>query len=316
MPSSNHAWASCLSKQHQRPHRLGACEGGAAATFRAAIMQQLPQPRMCQNCCRPQAVSRLTLQQRGHEILSGGGDSVRPLLGKCWLCLQDPPVRLLTCRGSKWWLAHQQLIAENTQSPDVNTETVAMRCVHHLRRKIIQGATQRPALLVRVRVHSPPKVSKLRLPSVTYQHILWLHVSVDHVHAVTIFYRTCDLCNKSCCTSLLESLAWLLLQHLAQISIPRALNNHEDMRCIPKESEELQNIGMSQVSLDLDLMRHMPLHTKPLDAPLFHRLENDYCSRSSLPCQQHTPECARTNALPKLEIVQLPHSPIAGAPPA
>jgi len=98
--------------------------------------------------------------------------------------VDDPLVGVLVGLGLEWRFADQELVGEDAECPVVHPLVVGLT-LDHLRRKIVQGpAHGGPSAAGGV--HGPAKVGDLEVALHVQKKILWLDVSVDHLHRVTV----------------------------------------------------------------------------------------------------------------------------------
>ena len=111
------------------------------------------------------------------------------------------------------------------------------------------------------RVNRPAEISDLRFVLfdqvvgmmeyvISEKNVLWLDVTMNYAHIMTIIDRGCNLTDIGCRSSFTESLA--LIQVLIHISTWTKLQNHIHTSRIPKVAVHAQNVLMLQVGLGVN----------------------------------------------------------------
>mmetsp|Transcript_12027 Transcript_12027/g.30948 ORF Transcript_12027/g.30948 Transcript_12027/m.30948 type:complete len:209 (+) Transcript_12027:209-835(+) len=133
------------------------------------------------------AVLRLVLQELCDKVAGAGGDI-------CWelqINLGNPFVRRLVPFGFKGRLAHQELVAQHPERPQVDVAVVRL-ALDHLGREVVERAAERGPARRRC-MHRPTKIGNLQLPLESQQEVLGLDVTVDHVFLVDVSQRLAEL---------------------------------------------------------------------------------------------------------------------------
>mmetsp|Transcript_26252 Transcript_26252/g.59573 ORF Transcript_26252/g.59573 Transcript_26252/m.59573 type:complete len:212 (-) Transcript_26252:129-764(-) len=189
------------------------------------------------------------------------GDEVfrpsRHVGGKLEVDLCDPSVGLRVTLRFEGRIAHEKLVAENPERPDVDVLVVRLT-LYHLRRKVVESSTERVPLRG-WSMDGPTKVSDLDLALAVYQEVLRLDVSVDHVLLVAVGERTSKRADVVCRSLLGEP--FHLLQLLVELSASCELEDEVDAALVVEVAVQAEDVGVSQVGLDLDLSSQLMLHT-------------------------------------------------------
>ena len=89
---------------------------------------------------------------------------------------------------------------------------------------------------------------------------------VDDVLGVAVLQRGRQRGDVRCRAALVE--ASLALQFLVQLTLTRELQNEVDARCVVEVAEEAEDVGVPQVTLDLNLAPQLVLHVRLLQLRL------------------------------------------------
>ena len=123
---------------------------------------------------------RVLPEQLGDEVPGGA----RHVGREPEVDVDDPLVRVLVGFRLKRRFADQELVGEDAEGPVVDPLVVGL-ALDHLRREVVQGSAHGgpPAA---GGVHRPAEVGDLEVALHVQQQVLWLDVSVDHLHGVTV----------------------------------------------------------------------------------------------------------------------------------
>ena len=132
------------------------------------------------------------------------------------------------------------------------------------------------------RVNRPAEISDLRFVLVdqivgmmeyviSEKNVLWLDVTMNYAHIMTIIDRGCNLTDIGRCSSFTESLA--LIQVLIHISTWTILQNHIHTLLVPKVAVHAQNVLVFQMGLDFNFTPNLLLDATPLQFTLLNHLD-------------------------------------------
>ena len=226
--------------------------------------------------------------------------------GNSHVCTSNPPVRHNGCileRG----LAHEELVRQHTQTPQINLFVVVVvgaARLDHLRREVVKGTAEGLPPVVGG-VHTPPEIRNLDLAVNTDEDVLGLNVPVDDVLAVQVAESRRHLGNILGRLGLGETV--LLAEVLVQLALARELEDQEDAFAVMEVTEELEDVGVAEVALDFDLSADLPLHTASgLQLVLVQHLEGADEATRALPHEIDAAELALTQGFPDLEHAEMP----------
>ena len=128
------------------------------------------------------------------------------------------------------------------------------------------------------RVNRPAEISDLRFVLVdqivgmmeyviSEENVLWLDVTMNYAHIMTIIDRSSDLSYIGRCSSFTESLA--LIQVLIHISTWTILQNHIHTLLVPKVAVHTQNVLVLQTGLDFNFTFNLLLDSTRIHQFLF-----------------------------------------------
>lgn len=137
---------------------------------------------------------------------------------------------------------------------------------------------------------APAEVGDLDLAVDADEDVLGLDVAVDDVLAVQVAQGAGHLGHVLRGLPLGEPV--LAPQVLVQLALGRELEDQEDALAVVEVPEELQDVGVPQVALDLDLAPHLLLHAPLRQLRLVQHLERADEAARALPRQVHAPELA------------------------
>lgn len=131
----------------------------------------------------------------------------------------DPLICLVMVCSLKRRVAAKELVAEDTQAPNIDLVIVGS-VSHHFRREVIKSTTHSPSSIIGC-VDTPSKVRNLDSPQ-TIEQVLWLDVSMDHILVMQILQSLAQLVNIVSCYWLWVSAVSLFLQFFVELS-PRGV---------------------------------------------------------------------------------------------
>ena len=238
--SSSSSSSSSRRGGKQRGKRLG----------RQVLLQRMtgriPQhPRVGRNLIQGQATRRLLNQQLGNQVLGFRRD----LRGETEVDPTDPSIGGLMPLRFKRRIAHQELVHQHPQAPDIHPLIVLLP-LNHLRGQVVQGPTQRLSARRR-RVDRPPKISNLQLTLRAQQQVLWLDVTVDDVLLVAVPEGGRHLEDEL--GGLAFGEAALVGQMLVELAVGGILQNEVDALVIVEVAVHSQDVLVAEVSLDFNL---------------------------------------------------------------
>lgn len=137
---------------------------------------------------------------------------------------------------------------------------------------------------------APAEVGDLDLAVDAHEDVLGLDVPVDDVLAVQVAQGAGHLGDVLRGLPLGEAV--LAAQVLVQLALGGELEDQEDALAVVEVPEELQDVGVPQVALDLDLAPHLLLHPPLRQLRLVEHLERADEAARALPRQVHAPELA------------------------
>lgn len=152
--------------------------------------------------------------------------------------------------GLKGRVAHQELVHQHAQTPDIDPLVVLLP-LDHLRGQVIQGSTQRLPARGR-RVDRPPKIRDLQLTLGPQQQILWLDVSVDDMLLVAVPEGGGHLEDELRRLTFGEST--LVGQVLVELAVRRVLQDEINTLVVVEVAVHTQNVLVTEVGLDFDLL--------------------------------------------------------------
>lgn len=161
-------------------------------------------------------------------------------------------------------LADQKLVRQHPEAPQVHLLIVPIVLAagpDHLGRQVIERAAQRLAPVIR-RVHAPPEIGNLDLPVDAHEDILGLDIPMDNVLAVEVAQRRSHLRNVLRGLPLGEPV--LAAQVLVQLALAGELEDQKDALAVVEVAVQLEDVGVSQVALDLNLAANLLLNAGAL----------------------------------------------------
>ena len=102
---------------------------------------------------------------------------------------------------------------------------------------------------------------------ISEKNVLWLDVTMNYAHIMTIIDRSSDLSYIGRCSSFTESLA--LIQVLIHISTWTILQNHIHTLLVPKVAVHTQNVIVLQTGLDFNFTFNLLLDSTRIHQFLF-----------------------------------------------
>ena len=102
---------------------------------------------------------------------------------------------------------------------------------------------------------------------ISEKNVLWLDVTMNYAHIMTIIDRGCNLTDIGRCSSFTESLA--LIQVLIHISTWTILQNHIHTLLVPKVAVHTQNVLVFQTGLDFNFTFNLLLDSTRIHQFLF-----------------------------------------------
>lgn len=108
----------------------------------------------------------------------------------------------------------------------------------------------------------PPKVTEFH-QAVGYDDVLWFDISVGNSFAVQVLHRPADLPQKEGCLLFLEII--LLPDVIEEGPTLQVLQHQVDVLRITEHSVELDDVGVAEEGVDLDLLDDLGLHLVFLD---------------------------------------------------
>lgn len=190
-------------------------------------------------------------------------------------------------------LAHEELVRQHAQTPQVHLFVVPVVLgarLDHLWRQVVESTAKRSAAVVGG-VDAPPEIRNLDLAVDAHQNVLGLDVAVDDVLAVQVAQRRRHLGNVLGRLPLGEAV--LLAQVLVQLALAGELEDQEDALAVVEVPVQLEDVGVPQVALDLNLAPHLLLHARAvLQLRLVEDLERADEVARPLARQVHAPELA------------------------
>ena len=222
----------------------------------------------------------------------------------CHIGPRYPPLRHHRCVFERR-LADKKLVRQDTQTPKIHfLIVVVLGCsrLDHLRGQVVQGTTHRSTTTVGG-VHTPAEIGDLDLAVDAHEDVLRLDVAVDDVLAVEVAQGARHLGDVLRGLPLGEAV--LAAQVLIQLTLGGELEDQEDPLAVVEVAEQLQDVGVPQVALDLDLAPHLLLHPALSQLGLVQHLQRADEPARPLPRQVHTPELALSQWPPDLEHAQV-----------
>lgn len=207
------------------------------------------------------------------------------------VCPRYPPLRH-DRRVLKRGLADQKLVGQDAQAPQVNFFIVVILGgpgLDHLGRQIIQGATHGLSPVVGS-MHAPPEIGNLELAVDADEDVFGLDVPVDNVLAVQITQGRRHLGNVLGSLPFREAV--LPAQVLVQFPLAGELENQKHALIVVEVAKHLQDIGMTEVALNLNLAADLALDASALQLVLVQHLERADEAARALPSKVHAPEFA------------------------
>lgn len=120
-------------------------------------------------------------------------------------------------------------------------------------------------------MHAPAEIRYLDLAMDAHQYILGLDIAMDDVLAVEVAQRVCHL--RDILRRLPLRKPRFLAEVLVQLSAAGKLEDQEDPVGVVEVAVELEDVGVPQVALDLDLALHLLLDAALLQLALVENLE-------------------------------------------
>lgn len=202
-------------------------------------------------------------------------------------------------------LANEELVREDAEAPQVDllvVRVVGGAGLDHLRGQVVEGAAHGLAAAVGG-VHAPPEVGQLDLAVDADEDVLGLDVPVDDVLAVQVAQRARHL--RDVLRGLPLGEAVLAAQVLVELALAGELDDQEHALAVVEVAVQLQDVGVPQVALDLDLAAHLALDPAVLQLVLVQHLQRADEPVRPLPRQVHPPELALAQRPPDLEHPQV-----------
>ena len=106
---------------------------------------------------------------------------------------------------------------------------------------------------------------------ISEKNVLWLDVTMNHAHIMTVVNRGCNLTDIGRRSSFTESLA--LIQVLIHISTWTILQNHIHTLLVPKVAVHAQNVLVFQMGLDFNFTPNLLFDATPLQFTLLNHLD-------------------------------------------
>ena len=142
----------------------------------------------------------------------------------------------------------------------------------HFRWEIVESAAEGGAPIT-WRVHAPAKVADLELAVDAEKQILRLDVPVDDVFRMEVGEGVCHLVDIDGTTALREGAK--LCELLVELALAGELEHEENTLLVVEVAVEAQDIGVSEVLLDLDFATNLLLHAGLYDLRLVEALEGE-----------------------------------------
>lgn len=203
-------------------------------------------------------------------------------------------------------LAAQELVGQDTQAPEVNLFVVKVfgrARFNHLWREVIEGTAHGLSSAVGG-MHTPAKVGNLEFAMDTDQNILGLDVAVNDVLPVQITQGRRHLGNVLGRLPLGEAV--FFAQVFIELSLAGKLEDQKDALAIVKVAKELENVGMAQVGLDLNLAAHLLLYAAVLNLALVQHLQGADEARRALAGKVYSTKLTLSQWSSDLKHAQMP----------
>jgi hypothetical protein len=256
----------------------------------------LSDPMVLQDLLDGQPFGRVFDQQLCHQVFGTRREIWRECVVKCCYVAVSGTLALRLER----WFAHQELIAQYTQTPYISTGTVAA-LFNHLRRKVIQSSAHSlspPPW----RVDTPPEIGNLELTPMVEKEVLRFDVTVDDVLLVKVVKGVGKLTNELGCEWFWE------FPHSRQVSIEFTflckLQDKIDPLGVMEVGVHSQNILMPDVGLYLNLTLELVLDIVIHQFLLLQHFQGTYEFGSLLPCQVNGPVLAVAQESTNIKIIQ------------
>lgn len=189
-------------------------------------------------------------------------------------------------------LANEELVRQDTQTPEINLLVVVVvraTGLDHFWGQVVEGTAHGVATVVGG-VDAPAEIGNLDLAVDAHEDVLGLDVTVNDVLAVQVAQRRSHLGNVLRRLPLGEPA--LLTQVLVQLALAGELEDEEDALAVVEVAVQLEDIGVAQVTLDLDLAADLLLDAALLEFVLVQDLEGADEAARALPREVHAAKLA------------------------
>lgn len=187
-------------------------------------------------------------------------------------------------------LANHKLICQNSQTPKIDLLVVVVvgsSGLDHLWGKVVESSAHGLPPVVRG-MDTPSKVGNLELAVDANQDILRLDVSMDDMLSMEIPKSRCHLGNVVSGLPLWEPV--LATKMLVQLALSGKLENQKDALAVMEVAIQLEDVGVPQIALNLNLSSNLLLHTTMLQLVLVKDLQSTNKTSGPLTCEVHASE--------------------------
>ena len=259
-----HSW----NQSHFSGWELFVCKQG----FRNGSCFILLDPRMVQCILQQHSALRIQHQQLANEVLRFFTHMRREFQiqsANALICLF-----LRLCFERR--IATQEFVSQYSNTPIVNSRIIGL-VIDYLRSQVIQctgycltelmRSVDRPAEISDLRIVLYDQVVGMMEYVISEENVLWLDVTMNYAHIMTIIDRSSDLSDIGRCSSFTESLA--RIQVLIHISTWTILQNHIHTLLVPKVAVHTQNVLVLQTGLDFNFTFNLLLDSTRIHQFLF-----------------------------------------------
>lgn len=209
----------------------------------------------------------------------------------------------------KGWMANKELVEKHTESPDIDA-LVVLTGLDHLGREVVESAAHGGSSVagiggrVAADVGGPAEVGKLDAVVEVDEDVFGLEVPVDEVLAVEVLQGTGDLVDVVGGERVGEALE--PGEGLVELAVGGVLDHEVDVLVVLEPAVERKTVLVQDVGLDLDLADDLLLDVVGHDLLLGHHLQRAHVAAALLAHTVHLAKLALPQALPDLEVRELP----------
>jgi len=242
-----------------------------------------------------------TLSQQSRDQILGLCTQVRGILD---INSRDSLVSLVVGVGLEWRFPHEELVGENSETPEINL-VIMEGSFYHLRREVVQSPAHCASSTVGS-VYRPTKISNLDVAFGVEEQVFRFDISMNHLLTVTVGESVGHLTDVTSRQGLLEPPLGLLLQALVELALGGELQDEVDPALVVEISEEAEDVRVSQVGLDFNFSPQLVLHLSLLELGLEEDLQGHNVLTGLLPGEVDVTKFTLSQRTTDVEVLQFP----------